>query len=242
MADFFRNVGDMDGILGLGYASISRNLIPTPIDLLKKSGAIKKRIVGFSMTKNGSKGSFMSVGDIDQAEMTDKYKHLYWHKVPQQAYWSVQMTKLSWSSSASANMMINGSMKAIVDSGTSAIVMDPAFWTYLTGLSVNAINFGVGYKCSQIRAEFGDLCIWISQVKYCITAHDLFIETQAGYCIFGVQIGSIGNGIGMILGDTFMKQYYTIFDMEENRVGIYSGNLLKFSIVTFCAVLLLFLS
>jgi cathepsin D len=242
MADFFKNVQDMDGILGLGYPILSSNKIPTPIDLLKESGAIKKRIVGFSMTKNGSEGSFMSVGDIDQAQMTDKDKHLYWHAVPQQAYWSVQMTKASWSTPASGNMMLVNSAKVIVDSGSSAIVMDPAFWTALTGLSVNAINFGLGYQCGPIRAMFGDLCIWISQVKYCITAHDLFIETKNGFCIFGVQIGSVGNGIGMILGDTFMKQYYTIFDMEENRVGIYSGNLLKFSIVSFCAVLLLFLS
>jgi cathepsin D len=174
--------------------------------------------------------------------MTDKDKHLHWHAVHQQAYWSVQMTKASWSSSISGNKMLNVSSKVIVDSGTSAIVMDPAFWTVLTGIRVNAIHFGQGYKCGPIRAMFGELCIWISQIKYCITAHDLFIETKNGVCIFGVQTGSIGNGIGMILGDTFMKQYYTIFDMEENRVGIYSGNLLKFSIVSFCAVLLLFLS
>jgi hypothetical protein len=242
MADFFKNVQDMDGILGLGYPTLSSNQIPTPIDLLKESGAIKNRIVGFSMTKNNEDGSFMSLGDLDQAEMTDKDKHLNWHTVTQKAYWDVGVTKVSWSSSKSGGMIINSSLKAIVDSGTSIIALDPSIWQALTRIDPGSINFALGYKCGGIRAMFGDLCIWISQVKYCITAHDLFIEVENGVCIFGIQVGAIGNGIGIILGDTFMKHYYTIFDMENNRVGIYSGNLLKFSIISLWAVLLLFLS
>lgn len=239
MASFFGNVPQMDGIFGLAYQRIASNNIEPPMAALKKAGLIKKNIVGFSMTKDQAEGSFMTIGDIDQSLMTDKSKKLFWHEVSNKMYWDVSITSSSWSNIKGGKFMhgFGSGGKAVVDSGTSLMSLSPDLFTYLTGLSPNGNLDGV-YKCESAYQIFGEFCLWISEIQYCIPKEDLWIKVGNGDCQFGVGIGNIP-GYSMILGDTFMRQYYTIFDMDQNRVGIYSGNLLKFGYFALSSILLL---
>ena len=101
-------------------------------------------------------------------------------------------------------------IKAVIDTGTSLIVGSTEVVNQiLKGLPANI-------KCDEISSlptldvEFGDGLVYhISPNDYIITIGDqcqLGIQGQAGFPF-------------LIMGDTFLKAYYSHFDLDGNRVG-----------------------
>lgn len=41
-----------------------------------------------------------------------------------------------------------------------------------------------------------------------------------GYCVFGIQGGLDSSTNLFIIGDTFLRSFYSIYDFEQKRVGL----------------------
>lgn len=112
------------------------------------------------------------------------------------------------------------SQECIVDSGTSLLVGPKAYFG-------DAANLSVKSDCSNI-SELPDITIYLSTGEYVLTPEQYVLQISDGssnmytaskQCLLGIQVMD-QKGIPCILGDVFMRVYYSIFDYDNKRVGL----------------------
>jgi hypothetical protein len=115
--------------------------------------------------------------------------------------------------------------KAIVDSGTS-LLAGPSEQVSLIAEKLGAKKFINGEYILSCSGKLPDLTLKINGQSYVLTSDDYLIKAGK---IIGIDIcllAIIGldipkpNGPLWILGDVFMRKYYTIFDADNQRVGL----------------------
>lgn len=119
----------MDGLVGLGFQSISVYNQPPLFQNLASSGQLDSSVFSFKLSSSdselflGGTNDALYSGDITYTDVT------------QEGYWQVQMDSLSLASDST--MQISGSTASIIDSGTTLILGDKAdvaaFYGNVTG-------------------------------------------------------------------------------------------------------------
>ena len=113
-----------------------------------------------------------------------------------------------------------GHSDAIVDSGTSLII-GPKMDILAIALEIGAKPTLTGQytiDCEKV-AGLPDMTWTIAGKEYTVAGKKLVIQS-AGMCIFAMMGMDFPKpGPQWILGDVFMREYYTVFDYAEKRVG-----------------------
>lgn len=209
--------GKFDGILGLGFDTISVNKMVPPWYNLMKQGLVQEKMFSFWLAKTDTEpeGGELTLGGYNSARFTGD---IHYVPITVQAYWQIKMDQFEMGDVAFCN---DTGCKAIVDSGTSL----------MTGPTeaVNKMNEMLG--CKTFLTE----CMWstcpdystLPDVKITVNGKVLtlapkdYILESGGQCISGFMGMDIEEPVGplWILGDVLMEKYYTIFDYGNNRVG-----------------------
>ncbi|CEL99302.1 unnamed protein product [Vitrella brassicaformis CCMP3155] len=213
------SIGKFDGILGLGFPSISVDGIEPPFVTMVKRGLVKEPVFAFYLgTANGMDGELV-LGGIDPKHYTGEI-----HYVPLAAenYWTVRLESLLVGSDS-----INAGHVAIVDSGTS-IMAGPSKLVDALAKKVGAHRFFLNpqewvVNCKNIPTmpnisfELGGKMFELTPQDYTLKLGDSpFLP-----CLFAFQGIDLGNGPPLwILGDVFMRKYYSIFDYGNKRIGL----------------------
>lgn len=213
-----------DGILGLGFKRLSGD-VPTLIDNLKHQGAIDKAIFAVyldddAFTNEESDASNIMIGGYDLESYAEENSTFAYVKVYKEiGYWTVSLQGLSYGKQ-SLQMV---SKMAIVDTGTSYLIGPEQ--EVLQFLSPLLTSGKCQTKVSGVMCDCG--------TKYDIEDYSPLVFTLGGY-MFSVPssaymwkagnqcmvlVASLPNLQMWILGDVFLRNYYTVFDMEEERVG-----------------------
>lgn len=198
-----------DGILGLGFRSISVGHVETVFEALFDQGQISEASFSFYLSKvAGSDTSRLVLGGANN----DYYSApLRFYPLISETYWVIAMDSFSVKDSKIP------ATKAIVDSGTSLIVGSPDI--------INKIKEQIGTvdsTCAGIE-NLPNVTVTIGGDDYVLTPEDyilkatLFGKTQ---CVVGFMPMDLPWKDTVILGDVFMKTYYTLFDMTHKQVGI----------------------
>lgn len=222
-----------DGILGLGYPQIAMPADPTnpvvpPFDVMMKNKLLPKNQFSFFLSTckppastggqescDGSQLTFGGAdttkysGDVTWVPMTSYQKLL--------GYWLVKSEGIAIGGKgvACTNKLVGCPM--VVDTGTSVIVVPPDQF-----LNVNASLPVVSPDCSNVKT--------LPTITITLAGHDFPLEPDfyvlrgadsngADQCQLGIQGMSVGTPFLWILGDPFLRKYYTTFDRDENRVG-----------------------
>ena len=216
-----------DGILGLGFSTLSDGKI-TLIENLKKQGKIDKAMFSFYLSDDWSDDSEyesnMIIGGADIPTYGKNDTVTYLKVFKDIGYWvsSTQGVTLS-NLKVGKEKIISEAPIAILDTGTSLLVGPSQDVRKITKY------FSKNFKCSlsmgmmvcdcgisQPVSSFPDLTFTLSEYEFVVTPEFYFMK-DSGSC--HLLVGSIGANI-WILGDVFLRKYYTIYDMEEAKVGI----------------------
>lgn len=194
----------MSGILGLAYGSISVDALPTFID----SSNLSDKSFAFYLHENPDK-SFMTLPGYED---TAKDGDFQYHNVIEEKYWSLNFTGAA---QGSTKIDVTG-YKAVIDSGTSVLVGPTEIVTKLTdGITVNS-------DCSN-NSTLPTISFFLDDIEYVLNPDDYVLKvTELGKseCVLGIMGSSFPTGFDyFILGDVFMRKYYTYFDKNNNRVG-----------------------
>lgn len=194
----------MSGILGLAYGSISVDGLPTFID----SSNLSDKSFAFYLHENPDK-SFMTLPGYEESAKDGDFQY---HNVIEEKYWSLNFT----SAAQGSNKIDVTGYKAVIDSGTSVLVGPTEIVTKLTdGITVNA-------DCSN-NSTLPNISFFLDDIEYVLTPDDYVLKvTELGKseCVLGLMGSSFPSGFNyFILGDIFIRKFYTYFDKNNNRVG-----------------------
>eukprot|EP00164_Ancoracysta_twista_P000062 GFYU01000085.1.p1 GENE.GFYU01000085.1~~GFYU01000085.1.p1 ORF type:complete len:397 (-),score=172.75 GFYU01000085.1:72-1262(-) len=213
------SVGKFDGILGLAFASISVNHITPPFQALVEQGLVNDPVFAFYLPSTSGSDGELTIGGIDKSHYTGDLQYV---PLSSEDYWSIKMDGMT-----SQGSDISGDCEhAIVDSGTSLLAGPKKSVTaFANKIGAKKVLFAPEWTvdCSTIDS-LPDIDITLGGNKYTLTGKDYIIQVSAGgqsECLLGMTGIDVPAPRGplWILGDVFMRKYYTVFDFGQKRLG-----------------------
>ena len=197
-----------DGILGMGFRSISINHVITIFEALFEQNQIEEASFSFYLSKTPGQDSRLVLGGGNPKYFEGR---LSYYPVVSETYWVIAMDGFT----------INGQVvkcsKAIMDTGTSLIVG--------SGDIINKINEQIGTIDSTCLGldKLPNITVNISGDEYVLTPNDYVMKVTllgTSQCLSGFMAMELPLKDTVILGDVFLKTYYTVFDMSHKQVGL----------------------
>ncbi|XP_011189406.2 lysosomal aspartic protease-like [Zeugodacus cucurbitae] len=204
-----------DGILGLAYAQLSVDGVVPPLYNMYTQGLIEKPMFAFYLTSNGTSanGGELTLGGFDS---THYIGIITYAPVTTEGYWQINVESVF-----AGNTPICYSCPAVADSGTSLLGVPTTLYTMVqsaVGAILNADGVYV-FDCTQTY-NLPVVTFNIAGNSFTLDGSNYVYEMLGNYgnimCVSAFE--DAGTNF-WILGDVFIMKYYTIFDMEYNRVG-----------------------
>jgi len=207
-------IGKFDGLLGLGFKSISQYNIPTPFEAMIDKKLVDEPVFAFYLPDDASQKGELVFGGIDKSHFTGDLVDV---PLTSESYWEVSMDKLSFGDSTVAS-----SQKAIIDSGTS-LLAGPKDAVAKLAQTVGATSVAGKewvIDCSKVDS-LPELKVTLGGKDFSLTGKDYVIQAS-GQCLFafmGIDVPA-PRGPLWIMGDIFMRKYYCVFDYGGKQMRI----------------------
>uniref|UniRef100_A0A8C5TKS0 cathepsin E n=1 Tax=Malurus cyaneus samueli TaxID=2593467 RepID=A0A8C5TKS0_9PASS len=204
---------EFDGILGLAYPSLAVDGVTPVFDNMMAQNLVELPIFSVYMSSNpeSPQGGELLFGGFDTSRFTGP---LNWVPVTQQGYWQIHIQL------AGTVIFCADGCQAIVDTGTS-LITGPTKDIKLLPRAPGLLQFAV--ECSNLDA-MPELTFTINGLPYTLSAQAYTLTYADGeaFCTSGFQGSDIPPPTGplWILGDVFIRQFYTVFDRGNNVVGL----------------------
>ncbi|KAL6419926.1 hypothetical protein ACFW04_011052 [Cataglyphis niger] len=198
-----------DGILGMGYDTISEDGVTPPFYNMVQQGLVEKPIFSFYLNRDdSSEVGELLLGGVDPNHYVGKLNYV---PVTRKGYWQFTMDGMTI-----GNAVVTSRCQAIADTGTSLII-GPS-----DAIEIIYQNIGAdsnGFVDCNLLDQLPSVDIILNSVTYTLTPHDyVLVEEDDGYmtCMSGF---SSSNSALWILGDVFLRPYYSVYDLGNDQVG-----------------------
>lgn len=211
--------GQFDGILGLGFDTISVDRVVPPFYNMLNQGLIDDAVFSFYLgddNADDSDGESEAIfGGVDKDRYDGKLTYL---PLRRKAYWEVDFDSITFDG-ATAELANTG---AILDTGTSLIAL-PSELAELLNAQIGAKKSFLGQytiDCDK-RKKLSDLTFTLTGHNFTITPYDYIVDIQ-GSCISSFIGMDFPEPVGplAILGDAFLRRYYSVYDLGKDAVGL----------------------
>uniref|UniRef100_A0A7M4EV74 cathepsin E n=1 Tax=Crocodylus porosus TaxID=8502 RepID=A0A7M4EV74_CROPO len=197
---------EFDGILGLAYPSLAVDGVIPVFDNMMAQNLVELPVFSVYMSRNpeSSAGGELLFGGFDTSHFSGT---LSWVPVTKQGYWQIQLDNIQVFNSV---VLCAEGCQAIVDTGTSLITGPPSDIKQIqNAISATPVDGEVSLAHGWGGQSCGNPCL------------PMDYSDGMAICTSGFQGMNIQPPAGplWILGDVFIRQFYTVFDRGNNRVG-----------------------
>jgi hypothetical protein len=199
-------LGKFDGILGMAFDSISIDNVASPFYNLMQEGVLREPLATFIL--GDSQDGEIVLGGIESEKF---YGDLHFIPVINDTYWTLELDTVS----VSKEKLVS-SAHCIIDTGTSLITGPPKVIEQIA-TAVGAKKVIAGEYSIDCSARLPNLTFVLGGTEFVLVGKDYLIESN-GQCILGMMGLDINEGL-WILGDVFIRKYYTVFDFGKKQVG-----------------------
>uniref|UniRef100_A0A4W5LWI0 Peptidase A1 domain-containing protein n=1 Tax=Hucho hucho TaxID=62062 RepID=A0A4W5LWI0_9TELE len=218
-------VARFDGVLGMGYPTISVDNITPVFDTAMAAKLLPQNIFSFYISRDplAAVGGELMLGGTDPLHYTGE---LHYVNVTRKAYWQIEMNNVEVGNQLT---LCKAGCQAIVDTGTSLIV-GPAEEVRALHKAIGALPLLMGeywIDCKKVPS-LPVIAFNLGGKMFNLTGDDYILkESQMGLkiCLSGFMAMDIPPPAGplWILGDVFIGRYYSVFDRDADRVGFASA-------------------
>ncbi|XP_041083520.1 pepsin A-like [Polyodon spathula] len=202
-----------DGILGLSYPSISATGATPVFDNMMAEGLVSQDLFSFYLSRDDQEGSLVTFGGIDPSYYTGQ---IYWVPVTSQTYWETTMESITIDGKVVA---CASGCQAIVDTGTARIVGPTSdinnIFAYV-GATERQYGLQSIVNCNSL-GSMPDVTFKINGYQFSLPP-SAYVSQEGSSCTTG--FGLNGNNQLWILGDVFIREWFSIFDRGNNRIGL----------------------
>jgi len=210
MDPFFSQV-TLDGLLGLGYLDLAAGGITPVFDNMGKN--LDSNV--FSVYLDSSAGSTKSKLVLGGTDPNLFAGNIFYTPVLElqntYLYYSVELADLKINGKSVTSCTSGQTCIGIVDTGTSLIIGPTD--------DINNILSTLGNSCSDL-SKLPNIEITIGTVVLTLSPQ-IYVIGSGRNCGFGF---STSDSDLWILGDSFMRQFYTVFDRDANTIGFAALN------------------
>jgi hypothetical protein len=198
-----------DGILGLGFSSISSSGQQTPVQNMIANNLLDEPLFAIYATKKGGEIDF---GGIDPVRIQGA--EVVYAPVIEKGYWTIQMEQFGINNEAVGN-----ERKVVVDTGTSLIIAPPEDAEMIHDKIPGAIAIGDSTYTVPCELKNSDVEVFlkINGKMLKLKASDFVmrpIDTKQVMCQSGIAGEDFNRDAPTwVLGDVFFRKYYTVSEV-----------------------------
>ncbi|RKO90110.1 aspartic peptidase domain-containing protein [Blyttiomyces helicus] len=214
-------VGRFDGILGLAYKNIAVEGAVPPFYKMVDQKLLDEPLFGawFGDTADGEGGE-ITFGAVDHEHFTGPFT---WAPVTRKGYWEVELQ----------NVTIDGAeagittRRAAIDTGTSLIAISTEESRIINGRIGGTPNQSGQYivDCAEIP-NLPVISFTFGGKEFALEGKDYVLSIKSPFgggsqCVSGFMGLDIPEPVGplWIVGDAFLRKFYTVYDLGNHRVG-----------------------
>ncbi|XP_077155646.1 gastricsin-like isoform X2 [Ranitomeya variabilis] len=203
-----------EGIFGMAYPSLSSGGATTAMQGMLQQNLLTYPIFSVYMS---SQSGMVVFGGVDNNLYSGE---IYWAPVTQELYWQIAVDAFSINGQATG--WCSQGCQAMVDTGTALLTIPQQFLgTFLQSVGAQESQNGAYLvNCNNVQ-NLPTISFTINGVQFPIPPSAYILQNN-GYCTVGVEVTYLPSQNGQpfwILGDVFLRQYYSVYDMGNNRVG-----------------------
>jgi len=214
-----------DGIIGFSYPALSDNTKPF-FDRIIEMRTLPKNIFSMYLSRDPKVKSELFLGGYDEKLIEGPINY---HPVVKKTWWTLNLDRVLINGQDSLLCTSSTKCKIIMDTGSSLMASPP--WALNSLLS----QISKYSDCRNILA-FPSITFIIDSQPYTIDAYEYVLTSMntikydpapnasanlgEGDCTFGFSIFDVGKDNVWIAGDIFLTKYFTIYDRDNDRVGI----------------------
>lgn len=233
-------------LVGMAWPAVSFDLDGSPVPpimmALADAGKVTKNAFSFYLSELGaSTPSLMTVGDYNETLFGSS--PLVTVPLTRKDYWAIRVDKLFLDNDEVGCSRYQGSQApcmGIIDSGTSFLAVNSMIFDGIesaagdvSGSSCAKTSNGLIFctPCTEkVIKQFPDMSIIVTdkggrKVTLTLTPQD-YIETfpdeeGGSICLLEIMLSPLPGAYanGMILGDTFMRRYYSVFSYDDSSMS-----------------------
>ncbi|KAI0318428.1 acid protease [Amylostereum chailletii] len=199
-----------DGLMGMGFESISDYDANPPFQSMVAAGAVDKSVFGFKLSDGGAE---LYLGGTNSDLYSGDFAYV---PVTQQGYWQVDLDAFN----VNGKEVVSGT-PSIIDTGTTLIIGDTS--------SVDAVYAKIPGSKDQGDGAWSIPCDFSTPLSITFAGQQFSIdpatftvgqiESGSSDCLGGLSADeNIGDEF-WIVGDVFLRNVYTAFDVGNNQVG-----------------------
>jgi len=207
------SIGKFDGILGMGFTSISVGGVPTIFEEAIKQNAVDQPVFAFYLGDN--EDGELTFGGYDSSKFEGDLEYV---DLEAATYWEIALDSIEAGSYKKDSA--DGKITAIVDSGTSLMTGPRAEVTKLAAAVGATANLVGEYTidCAKVP-DLPDVVFTVGGTEYSIPGEKTVLKA-GNTCLFAFMALDIpAPGPQWIMGDVFMREYYTVFNYHDKTIG-----------------------
>ncbi|KAI8326167.1 peptidase A1 [Martensiomyces pterosporus] len=200
---------EFDGLFGLAFKSLSSGGLVPPMVKMIDEALVDEPVFAFALSQGHRSYGELLLGGYNELHYKGELK---WMRVIRAKYWQVTMEGLIPTTND-----VSPETSAIMDTGTSFLLGDPNTIQLISRI------IGADYRTGDMScANLQNLkSFWISLGGYKFEIspdHYVYRDPEKKTCS-SAWVPSYDSPF-WVLGDSFLRAYYAVFDMKEKKVGL----------------------